>query len=145
MQKPKKVASPTGTKPRPKTDAEFFGVPERAKATVTADTGDRPDWYRQWLGGDALSRDFEVYAEAWPAVEIFIFCQFQWLQGFNGIEGLNYAAVMPVIALHHPRKSKQLEVLHDINALELGAMTAIHELRKAAHDKAEAERAKNRK
>lgn len=143
MEETKKTASPSDTTPQPKTDAGFFGVPELAKSTATVEAGDRPDWYKQWLSGDALSRDFEVCAEGWPAVEIFIFCQFQWRQGFNGIDGLDYAAVMPVIALNHPRKSKQLETLNDINALELGAMTAIKELRKAAHDKAE--RAKNSK
>lgn len=52
---------------------------------------------------------------------------------------------MPIIALRHPRKSKQLEILDDINALEYGVMTAVHELRKEANDKAEAERAKNSK
>jgi hypothetical protein len=146
MQKPKKAAPPSNTTPRPMTDAEFFGVPELAKATVTIDIGNRPDWYREWFKDkEAFSKDFPVYAEGWPAVEIFLFCQFQWRHGFNGIEGLDYTAVMPVIALHHPRKSKQLEILHDINALELGAMTAIYERRKEANDKAEAERAKSRK
>lgn len=127
------------------TDAEFFGVPEIAKETVILKT-DRPEWYQEWLSdADAFSRDFPVYKEAWSAVEIFLFCQFQWRHGFNGIEGLDYAVVMPIIALHHPRKSKQREILNDINNLEFGVMTAIHELRKQAHDKAEAERARNGK
>jgi len=144
MQEPKKPASPTAAAPLKKTDAEFFGVPDRKVSVAPREETARPDWYQEYLSGDAMSQDFPVYAESWPAVEIFLFCQFQWRQGFSGIEGLDYAAVMPVIALRYPRKSKQLEVLDDINALEFGVMTAIYELRKAAEDKAEAERARNK-
>ncbi len=124
------------------TDAEFFGAPERTVCVVTPEKADMPDWYYDWLGGDKLKHDFVVWYDAWEAVEIFCMFQFQWLHGFNGVTGLNYLPVMAFIELRHPRKARRLELLTQINALELGAMTAFAELRRIAEDKAEKERNK---
>lgn len=110
---------------------------------MAANDPERPDWYQDWLDADKLKSDFVVYYDAWPAVELFTGCQTQLRYGFDGITGLDYAAIIAVITLYHSRKSAQLELFRDVQALELGAMTAINEQRKAAPDKAEAER--NRK
>ncbi len=56
------------------TAAEFFGVPELPVSVAPREETDRPDWYQEYLSGDALSKDFPIPAEYWPAVEIFLFC-----------------------------------------------------------------------
>lgn len=101
-----------------------------------------PDWYYQWLDGGRLKQDFVVWFDAWPAIEIFALIQTQWRHGFNGVTGLDYAAIIPVIALHYPYRPEQLEMLNDINAIESGAMFAFNEIRRIAEEKAEQERNK---
>jgi hypothetical protein len=139
MQEPKKPASPISTAPHKLTDFEIFGLPEPVAVDEDREE-DRPDWYNDWLSSCQLKEDFPVYAESWPAVEIFCFCQHQWRHGFNGITGLDYTAVMAVIAPRYPHLPDQVEMLDDIHWLEHGAMVAFNEIRKTAEDKAEAER-----
>lgn len=117
-------------------DAEFFGVKALPKSVVN-DASDKPDWYQDWLSDGRLHQDFVVWYEAWPAVELFFSLHTQWRHGFDGVTGLDYLAVLAVLALHYPRRQQQLDVLTEIQALELGAMTAINEQRAKA--KAEAE------
>lgn len=143
MQEPKKNASSTRTKPRELTDFEIFGLPEPARTQDGSDD-DRPDWYNDWLSNGRLNEDFPVYAESWPAIEIFCFCQHQWRHGFNGVTGLDYTAVMAVIAPRYPHLPEQVERLEEINLLERGAMIAFNEIYKKAEDKAKAERDRNK-
>lgn len=138
MQEPKRPAS---SQPKPLTDAEFFGAPVRYVEQVVAEKPNMPDWYYDWLSPSKLKQDFVVWHDAWEAVEIFIRFQYQWLHGFNGITGLNYAPIVDFIDLRHTRRSKRLALRLDINALELGAMTAFNEIRRTAEEKAEKERA----
>ncbi len=141
MQEPKKPASSNSAGPRKLTDAEFFGAPVRYVSAPRVAKENMPEWYYDWFDADGLSQDFIVWHESWEAIEIFGLFQFQWLHGFNGITGLNYAPIIDFIDLRHARKSKRLELRMDINALELGAMTAFNEIRRTAEEKAEKERA----
>lgn len=141
MQEPNKAASSTTTGPRKLTDAEFFGAPVRYVSAPRLAKENMPEWYYEWIGVDGLRQDFIVWYESWEAIEIFGLFQFQWLHGFNGITGLNYAPIHDFIDLRHTRRSKRLALRMDINALELGAMTAFNEIRRVAEEKAEKERA----
>jgi hypothetical protein len=133
------MPSDTPTPPKEKktlSDAEFFGVKALPKSVVN-DASDKPDWYQDWLSDRRLYQDFTVWYDAWPAVQLFFSLHTQWRHGFDGVTGLDYTAVLSVIALHVSRRTEQLELLTEIQALELGAMTAINEQRAKA--KAEAE------
>lgn len=121
--------------PNALSDAEFFGVPELAKHAQKL-LEDRPDWYISWLNPDHRSADFVVYADAWPAVELFAGLQSQWRISVDAITGLDYTAVMAVLNLYACRKSLVQELFEAIQALEIGALTAYNELaeqRKADH------------
>ncbi len=144
MQAPKKAASSDNTGPRKLTSAEFFGAPVRYVSAPKVAKDNMPEWYYDWLGADGLTQDFIVWYESWEAIEIFGMFQFQWLHGSSGITGLNYAPIIAWIDLRHARKSARLQLLLDINALEFGAMTAFNEIRRAAEEKAEQERAKTK-
>lgn len=141
---PKKPEPPIDSK-RPLTDAEFFKVKDLPKITVTPSKPDMPGWYYDWLDGGKIKDDFVVWHDAWEAVELFIGFETQWRVGFDGRTGLDYNAVLSVIGLYYPRKSSQRDMFEDIKALEQGAMFGYHEQRKAAHDKAEADRKKDKK
>jgi hypothetical protein len=141
MHTPAEPVQPKKAKKRPLTDAEFFGVaPLEKEVVITEADVSRPEWYLDWLDDEKLKADFVLWHDAQLAWAIFILCQFQWLHGFNGVTGLNYASVIPVIALHAKRQSDQLALLEDIHALELGAMTAFADQRKRADEQAEQDR-----
>ncbi len=136
MHVPKKPASSVTAAPRKLTDFERFGLPEPPPTVIDYAPSDRPDWYDEWLGEDQLLGDFTVWSDAQQAVEIFGLCQTQWRVGKNGITGLDYAAVIAVIALYCPYPPDQRDVLNDIHALEIGALTAFNEQRERAEAKA---------
>jgi len=131
--------TPSDTK-RPLTDAEFFKVKALPRITQVVNKPDMPDWYYDWLDGDKIKQDFVVWWCGWDALNHFISFETQWRVGFDGRTGLDYTAVLSVLALHYPRRIARLEMFDDIKAIEQGAMFGYYEQRKAAYDKAEAER-----
>lgn len=138
MREPDKPAPPEGAK-RPISDAEFFGVaPMKKEVVKQRDNQPRPDWYQEWIGDNGLKKDFVLWYDSQLAYRIFTLCEFQWLHGVNGIAGMNYAGVAPVLTAHAKRNAEQCDLWADIHLLELGAMTAYNEQRSKAEEKSEA-------
>lgn len=63
-----------------------------------------------------------LFYDSQQALSLFFFCQTQWTYHFGGVAGLDYAAVLAVIALHE--RKQQLLLLEEIQALETGALKA---------------------
>jgi hypothetical protein len=71
-----------------------------------------------------------VFFDGQLAFEIFFMCQTQWHYSMEGITGLNYSSVIDVISLYEKRKSKQLELLREVGAIESGYLRAFNEMMK---------------
>ena len=65
---------------------------------------------------------FEVWEENWPAVEMFLLLQTQWVVGVNGPVGLNYQSIEFLFKLY--RSKKRRELFEDIREIERGALDA---------------------
>ena len=116
---------------KPLSDTEFFGVPSLAKSVENQHAG-KPDWFVEWLAEKPGTTDFIVWFDAWAAIGLFATLQTQWRTGYEGVTGLDYTAVIAVISLNCQRKSEQMALLVDIQALEHGALTGINEQREQA-------------
>lgn len=69
---------------------------------------------------------FEVEPDAWPAVEIFLKLQTQWIPNpAGGIMGLNYVAVSFVFDVY--KIENRAEMLEDLRMIELGVLSKIKE------------------
>ncbi len=66
--------------------------------------------------------DFTVFHDSAFALTLFTQLQTQWYVGMAGATGLNYAAVISVIALYEKSGTRQRELLEDIQALESGCL-----------------------
>ncbi len=67
---------------------------------------------------------FHVFEENAPAVEMFVRCDTQWRTSFNGITGLDYAAVKAVLEIFEVEDKKRL--MDDIRIMEVAALTEIN-------------------
>ncbi len=79
---------------------------------------------------DDEDTDFEVFYDAWQAVELFYRLQTQWVCSMDGIIGLNYASVIGMVNLHEKKDKRRIALMDDIGALERGFLKAINEKRK---------------
>lgn len=79
---------------------------------------------------DAEDEDFEVFYDAWQAVELFYRLQTQWVISMDGVVGLNYASVTGLVNLHEKKDKRRIELMDEIAALERGFLKAINEKRK---------------
>ena len=65
-------------------------------------------------------KDFEVWKENWPALELFLKVQTQWRSSIGGLTGLCYADVISVGRL---LKTPNLpEVFEDLQVLEMAVI-----------------------
>lgn len=69
-----------------------------------------------------IDPDFTVFHDAELALTLFMQLQTQWTIGMAGAIGLNYAGVIPVIALYEKTGTGQRELLGEIQALESGCL-----------------------
>ena len=77
-----------------------------------------------WDGGDE-PEEFEVWADNWPALSIFLDCATQWQYLDGGYAaGLRYEAVKVVMQAHGIRKAERLDMLTDIRTCERAALEA---------------------
>jgi hypothetical protein len=90
--------------------------------------------YNLELPPEALAPvDFPVWAENWPAVELFLRCSTQWRSGEPsalgpcGVYGLDYQAVLSVGSLYLPAESNMREVLEDLQVMERRALELAYE------------------
>lgn len=71
-----------------------------------------------------------LFYDAQKAFEVFLSVQTQWNVGMAGITGLIYSSVIAVIDLYEPNRKKQLDLLHEISAIEHGFLMAVSEKNK---------------
>lgn len=65
------------------------------------------------------SKDFALWADHWPAVELFLRCMTQWRCGANGVIGLDYGVVLDMAKLYQvPRLAETME---DLQIMEIRA------------------------
>ncbi len=77
------------------------------------------------MGHQEEPEEFIVLEENAPALDIFLFCQTQWRTSMSGLIGLDYTAVINVIATRHRKRKKQNQLLTDVHLIEQGALKAI--------------------
>jgi len=70
---------------------------------------------------------YEVEAEAWPALQVFLTVQTQWRSGPSGLLGLDYNAVRWVMELQ--RIADPLAVLDDLQTIEARVVEIVNERR----------------
>ena len=69
-------------------------------------------------------KDFEVWPDNWPAVEMFLRCQTQWRTTASGVCGLDYSAVEWLFRLYEVRD--QPAVLEDLQVMEAAAVKILN-------------------
>lgn len=70
--------------------------------------------------------DYEVWEEHWPTVEFFLRLRTQWVHGFNGPVGLNYANIQPTLDLLGVELEDKESFFLELQILEDAALEAIH-------------------
>ena len=73
-------------------------------------------------------KDFEVWPDNWPAVEMFLRCQTQWRTTSAGVCGLDYSAVEWLFRLYEVKD--QPAVLEDLQVMEAAAIKILNKERK---------------
>jgi hypothetical protein len=66
-----------------------------------------------------------VWAEHWPAVELFIRCVTQWRAGASGVIGLDYGVVFQMASLYQIQDDLP-RVMEDLQIMELHARDLIN-------------------
>ena len=69
-------------------------------------------------------KDFEVWPENWPAVEMFLRCQTQWRTTMSGVCGLDYSAVEWLFRLYEVED--QQAVFQDLQVMEAAALLILN-------------------
>jgi hypothetical protein len=70
-------------------------------------------------------KDFEVWEENWPAVEMFLRCQTQWRPTMGGVCGLDYTAVEWLFRLYEVEN--QPAVLEDLQVMEAAGLKILNQ------------------
>lgn len=68
--------------------------------------------------------DYALWAEHWPAVELFMRCATQWRSGSNGVMGLDYGVVFKMASLYQIKDLAS--VMEDLQVMELHARDLIN-------------------
>lgn len=72
------------------------------------------------------ANDFPVWEENWPAVQLFLAVNTQWIfAGMGAVVGLNYQSVDFVLKLY--RYKKRDEIFTDLQLIERGCLSVFHE------------------
>ena len=69
-------------------------------------------------------KDFEVWPDNWPAVEVFLRCQTQWRTTMAGVCGLDYSAVEWLFRLYEVED--QPTVLENLQVMEAAAVKILN-------------------
>ena len=72
-----------------------------------------------------VQKDFEVWQENWPAVEMFLRCQTQWRPTMAGVCGLDYTAVEWLFRLYEVKN--QPAVLEDLQIMEAAGLKILNQ------------------
>ncbi|MGL4831387.1 MAG: DUF1799 domain-containing protein [Propionibacteriaceae bacterium] len=73
---------------------------------------------------DAKPEHYEVWPEAWPAVDLFLKVQTQWRGGASGIIGLDYTAVRWLMELY--ALDDQRTMLEDLQVIEARVIETVN-------------------
>jgi hypothetical protein len=80
------------------------------------------------------AQPFAVFAENWPAVELFLRCATQWRAGEPtamgpcGVYGLDYAVVLSLGRLYLSAQAEMAQVLEDVQVMERRALELAYEV-----------------
>ncbi len=73
-----------------------------------------------------VEKDFRVFPENWPAIEMFMRLQTQWvIAGMGTVVGLNYQSVDFLFTIYEVKNKREL--FEDIKHIELGALAVLKE------------------
>ena len=70
---------------------------------------------------------FEVWPECWPIFQVFCRLQTQWLTSHAGPTGLNYPSAYPLLDRLASDSEEWDELLHDLQAMEIAALSQMRE------------------
>ncbi|WP_058022042.1 DUF1799 domain-containing protein [Pseudohongiella spirulinae] len=99
-------------------DFDQFGLSQELREQILADTDPQ-----------TIDQDFVVLAENAEALDVFMFCQSQWRTSMSGLIGLDYTAVIAVIALRYKKRKTQRDLLESVRLVESGALGAFAKMR----------------
>lgn len=68
-----------------------------------------------------------MWPENWPAFQLFVKLQTQWLTGFKGRTGLNYPSLFPLMDRLKLSDSEYENLFDDIRVLELAALEEMNQ------------------
>ena len=71
-------------------------------------------------------KDFVVFKENWPAVELFCRCQTQWRTSVGGVTGFDYSSVVSLVNMYAYSK----ETFEDLQVMEVAAISYLNKERK---------------
>ncbi len=69
-------------------------------------------------------KDCIIWAEHWPAVELFVRCVTQWRSAASGVMGLDYGVVLQMASLYQIQDLAR--VMEDLQIMELHARDLIN-------------------
>jgi len=67
-------------------------------------------------------KDFAVWPENWPAVELFLRCQTQWRTSVGGVTGFDYSSVLALVNMYAYGK----ETFEDLQIMEATAIELLN-------------------
>jgi len=73
-----------------------------------------------------VEKDFAVWPENWPAVELFLRCQTQWRTSVGGVTGFDYSSVLSLVNMYSYSK----ETFEDLQIMEVAAISYLNKERK---------------
>ena len=71
-------------------------------------------------------KNFAVWPENWPAVELFLRCQTQWRTSVGGVTGFDYSSVLALVNMYAYSK----ETFEDLQVMEVAAISYLNKERK---------------
>lgn len=90
----------------------------RPTAAALRGTGLKPSHYKEPI--------VEVWPESWPAVELYVRYQTQWLQGPGGPSGLNYAILFADLDRSGIEGEGREDIMDGIRTIEAEVLAEIY-------------------
>ena len=91
----------------------------RPTAAALRGTGLKPSHYKEPI--------VEVWPESWPAVELYVRYQTQWLQGPGGPSGLNYAILFADLDRSGIEGEDREEIMDGVRVIEAEVLKSIYQ------------------
>lgn len=91
----------------------------RPTAAALRGTGLKPSHYKEPI--------VEVWPESWPAVELYVRYQTQWLQGAGGPSGLNYAILFADLDRSGIEGEDREDIMDGVRIVEAEVLKSIYQ------------------